>query len=353
VNAAPPSRPVVAVLADARLGGPELGSVADTAVIRYAGDVVALRTALRDAHVLFVWDFRTSMLREAWAGARDLRWIHVAAVGVDTVLFPELVESDVIVTNSRGVFDQAIGEYVLGLMLAFEKDLPGTIVRQHRHAWEHRETGMLGRRTAVVVGAGGIGRAIGRLAHAVGMRVIGVARTARPLDPDLGTIVPAAELASVLGDADYLVIATPLTPETRGLIGADVFARMKPSARLINVGRGPIVDEGALLEAVRAERIAGAALDVFAREPLPPDHPLWDVPGVIVSPHMSGDFVGSLEALAALFRDNFARWRQGAPLLNVVDKRRGYVPGRAAEEAEPARRASPRRRDRAGDPGRS
>jgi phosphoglycerate dehydrogenase-like enzyme len=352
VRPAPPSRPVVAVLTDGGPGGPELGGVTDTAVIRYAADLAALRAALRDAHALFVWNFRTSILRDAWADARDLRWIHVAAAGVDTVLFPELVESDVIVTNSRGVFDQAIGEYVLGLMLAFEKDLPGTIARQRRRAWEHRETGMLGGRTAVVVGAGGIGRAIGRLAHAVGMRVIGVARTARPRDPDLGTVVPASELASVVGDADYLVIATPLTPETHGMIGASVFARMKPGARLINVGRGAIVDEGALLGALRAGRIAGAALDVFAREPLPPDDPLWDAPGVIVSPHMSGDFAGSLEGLAALFRANFARWRRGAPLLNVVDKRRGYVPGLSGE-AEPARRAAPPGRGRAEDPGRS
>lgn len=325
-----PQRPVVAVLVGAHGQRPAgLEPVAEAAVVRYAASLQELRDALDGAHAALVWNFQSSMLRDAWARARHLRWVHVAGAGVDTVLFPELASSGVTLTNSRGVFDDAIGEYVLGLMLSFVKDLAATIDLQRRHAWQFRETAMLRGQTVLVVGAGGIGRAIARLARCVGMRVIGAARTARSSDPDLGRIVAARDLEAVLAEADYVVVAAPLTSETKGMFGAAAFARMKPTARLINVGRGPIVDEDALLAALRSKRIAGAALDVFTDEPLPADHPFWDLPGVIVSPHMSGDFAGCQAALAELFRENFARWRRGESLLNVVDKRRGYVPTRA------------------------
>ncbi|HLJ59418.1 MAG TPA: D-2-hydroxyacid dehydrogenase [bacterium] len=322
-------RPVVAVLVRRGQRPPGLEPVEEAAVVRYAASLEELRDALAGADAALVWNFQSSILRDAWAHARHLRWIHVAAAGVDTVLFPELASSGVTLTNSRGVFDHAMGEYVLGLLLMFAKDSAATIGLQRRHAWQFRETEMLRGQTALVVGAGGIGRAIGRLARCVGMRVIGAARTARASDPDLGRIVGARDLGAVLPEADYVVVAVPLTPETKGLFGEAAFARMKPTARLINVGRGPIVDEDALLAALLAKRIAGAALDVFREEPLPTDHPFWDMSGVIVSPHMSGDFAGSQDALAELFCENFARWRGGDPLLNVVDKRRGYVPADA------------------------
>jgi phosphoglycerate dehydrogenase-like enzyme len=322
-----PQTPLVAVLdRDQGQPSPGLGPVAEMAAIRHAVSVEELRGALADADVLLVWDFRSAKLREAWPQARRLRWVHVAAVGVEAVLFPELVSSSVTLTNSRGVFDQAMAEYVLGLILAFAKGLPATLDLQRRHAWQHRETERVGGQTVLVVGAGGIGRAIGRLARGAGMRVAGVARTARSSDPDLGHVGALPELETLLAEADYVVIALPLTPETRGMVGAAAIGHMKPTARLINVARGPIVDEDALVRALRAKRIAGAALDVFADEPLPADHPFWDLPGVIVSPHMSGDFTGWAAGLSQLFVDNFQRWRRGESLLNVVDKRRGYVP---------------------------
>jgi phosphoglycerate dehydrogenase-like enzyme len=158
------------------------------------------------------------------------------------------------------------------------------------------------------------------------MRVLAVARTARAGDPDLGRVAAVHDLPAVLGEADFVVIAAPLTAETRSLFGDAEFARMKRTARLINVGRGAIVDEGALLRALRSKRIAGAALDVFEQEPLPKNHPFWGEPGLIVSPHMSGDFVEWRSEIAALFVRNYLRWRRGAPLLNVVDKSLGYVP---------------------------
>jgi len=315
--------------------------VAEAAEIRYAASPDEFRSALEGAQALFVADFRSGMLRDAWAHARDLRWIHHGGAGVDPLLFPELVRSRVVLTNSGGVFDRAMAEYVLGLILAFAKDLPRTLELQRRREWRHRETEGLDGRTVLVVGAGRIGSEIGRILRGAGMRVLGVARRPRPAlavaqspgrpgaappDAAFERVVGIAGLHAVLPEADYVVLSLPLTPETRGLFGAGALARMKPTARLINVGRGAVLDEAALLDALRSRRIAGAALDVFADEPLPADHPFWDLPGVIVSPHMSGDFVGWPAAVSGLFVENFRRWRAGEPLLNVVDKERGYVP---------------------------
>lgn len=341
-------RPVVGVLADAQGSRPVgLEPLAKVAAIRYASSARGLARLLADAEVLLLWNFRSQKLREAWPRARRLRWIHATGAGVDTVLFPELVSSRVILTNSVGVFDQAIAEYVLGLMLLFAKDLARTVDLQRRHVWRHRDTEHLRGQTALVVGAGGIGRAVARLARCAGMRVLAVARTARGGDPDLGRVAAVRDLHALLGEADFVVIAAPLTAETRNLFGDPEFARMKRTARLINVGRGAIVDEAALLRALRSKRIAGAALDVFEQEPLPKNHPFWDEPGVIVSPHMSGDFLEWRSEIAALFVQNYLRWRRGAPLLNVVDKAVGYVPSTPPRRSGRARARPAVRRSRA------
>ncbi|HKX16442.1 MAG TPA: D-2-hydroxyacid dehydrogenase [bacterium] len=331
------SRPAVVVLYATNRPA-ALEPVAEAAEIRYVASADELRSALAGAPVLFVADFRSGMLRDAWPHARDLRWIHHGGAGVDPLLFPELVSSDVVLTNSGGVFDRAMAEYVLGLVLAFAKDFPRTFDLQRRHEWLHRESERIDGKTVLVVGAGSIGREIGRLLHAAGMRVLGVARRARPAaargssaggnDAAFARVAGIDELQAVLPEADYVVLSLPLTNETRGLFGAAAFARMKPTARFINVGRGAVVDEPALVDALRSRRIAGAAPDVFTSEPLPSDHPLWELPGVIVSPHMSGDFQGWAAVISALFVENFKRWHGGRPLLNVVDKERGYVPTR-------------------------
>jgi phosphoglycerate dehydrogenase-like enzyme len=244
---------------------------------------------------------------------------------VDRLLFPDLVESDVVVTNARGVFDQAIAEYVVGLMLAFAKGLLGVIEGQRNREWGHRETELLAGKRLLVAGVGPIGRAIGRAGRDLGMEVRGVARTARTGDDVFGAISGTGALADAVGWADYVVDALPATPATGHLFDPPVFGSMRRSARFINVGRGATVDEDALIEALREGRIAGAALDVFEREPLPPDSPFWELPNTIVSPHMSGDFEGWLEAVVRLFVDNLRRFVAGEPLLNVVDKRQGYV----------------------------
>jgi len=294
------------------------------AEVRYA-DATSLPDALQGADALFVWDFLSTAVADAWPHADRLRWIHIASAGVDRLLFPELADSSVVVTNSRGVFDRPIAEYVLGLILAIAKDLGTTLALQREATWRHRETRRIDTQHALVVGTGSIGRATGRLLLAAGMTVTAVGRTARQHDPDFAAVHSGEELASLLPAADYVIVAAPLTEATRGMFDARAFARMKDSAWLVNVGRGAIVDEHDLLPALRTGAIGGAALDVFAAEPLAPDHPLWTLPNVIVSPHMSGDFVGWLAALVQVFIENFDRWRAGEPLHNEVDKRAGFV----------------------------
>jgi phosphoglycerate dehydrogenase-like enzyme len=298
--------------------------VEETARVRYA-TASGLATALLGADVLFVWDFASTAVATAWPAADRLQWVHIASAGVDRLLFPDLVSSPVVLTNSRGVFDRPIAEYVLGLVLAFAKDLPGTLERQRSRIWQHRETERVDGVRALVIGTGPIARSIGRLLRSIGMTVEAVGRTARPSDRDLGRVHASTDLLNLLPRADYVIIAAPLTDQTRNLFDAGAFGRMKPTARLINIGRGPIVVEADLVAALHEGGIAGAALDVFNDEPLPASHPLWTAPNVVISPHMSADYVGSLDTLADLFRENLRRWQAGHELLNVVDKKLGYV----------------------------
>ena len=319
--------PTVVVIGE--LGGqrpPDLGGISNRVLIRHVDSVSELESALSEAEIVLLWDFRSRLLGGSFHKARALRWVHVAGAGVDAALTPEIAASDVIITNARGVFDRSIAETVAAMMLVFAKDILTTIDLQTREKWLHRETEMLTGQTALVVGAGGIGRAINKTLRSLGVDVIGVASAERP-DPDFGLLRSIDQLDTLLPCADFVVVVLPLTGLTRGLFGPDQFVLMKPTARFINVGRGELVDEDALVDALQSNEIAGAALDVFRTEPLPPGHPLWCIPNVIVSPHMSADFRGWLKALAGQFVDNLERWLAGEPLLNVVDKGLGYVPG--------------------------
>ena len=297
------------------LHGEHLPAGLDLGSARFVNSVETLTTALPGTEVLLVWDFLSDAVRDAWPAADTtaLRWVHTASAGVDRLNFPGLVDSGVTVTNSRGVFDGPIAEYVLGLVLAQAKDLAHTLALQGRRDWRHRETERIAGRRAVVVGGGPIGAAIAGHLGAVGMRVDVVGRRDFP------------ELPRRLPHADWLVLAVPLTDATRGMLDAAMLAQLPQHARVINVGRGALVVEDDLVAALREGRIAGAALDVFATEPLPDSSPLWDLPGVIVSPHMSGDVVGWRDELAEVFAANLARYRAGEPLGNVVDMQLGYV----------------------------
>jgi phosphoglycerate dehydrogenase-like enzyme len=316
-----PSTPPTLLVLDAE-PLPRLGRLTGRARVEHA-DQSTLAERLPYADVLLVWDFTSHAVRHAWPGDGPRpRWVHTASAGVDHLMCPELTASDTVVTNARGVFDQPIAEYVAALVLAMAKDLPRTLALQSERTWLHRESQRVNGTRACVVGSGPIGRAIARTLKALGITAALVGRT-----PRTGIHGPD-DLDRLIARADWVIAAAPLTEQTYGMFDARRFGVMQPSARFVNVGRGQLVVEEALAEALGKRWIAGAALDVFEHEPLTPDSPLWQAPGLIVSPHMSGDTVGWRDELGAQFVELYERWEAGRPLLNVVDKQRGYVPGR-------------------------
>ena len=263
--------------------------------------------------------------------ARRLRWIHVSAAGVGSLLFPALAESEVVLTNGRGLHAVSMAEHALGLMLAFARKLHLSRDLQREHRWEQvglwigpPPFGQLAGGTLGLVGLGAVGSALAERAAALGLRVIAVrphpARDPRPAHEQWGL----ERLPELLERADWVVLAAPHTDATHGMIGAAELARMRSGAVLVNLGRGVLVDEPALVAALREGRIAGAALDVVRGEPLAADSPLWDLPNVILTPHVSG--LGPLywERAVEQFAGNLERFLAGRPLLNVVDQRAGY-----------------------------
>ncbi len=269
-----------------------------------------------------------------------LRWLQVPSAGVEALGLAGWTERGVVVTNARGVYAVPIAQYVIGAVLAAAERHQARAAQQARGTWPADEAAFIGRpvrgATVVILGYGGIGREVARLATAHGMRVLAV--KARPEiraddgfrlpgtgDPDGSipeAIVGMEELASVARKADYLAVTAPLTRVSRGVVSSAVLDALPGHAWLINIARGPLVDEGALLAALDAGRLAGAVLDVFAREPLPDGHPFWRHPRVIVTPHIAGG--PSDDAFEALVRDNLDRWARGVPLRNVVDPVRTY-----------------------------
>ncbi|SDE69047.1 D-2-hydroxyacid dehydrogenase [Auraticoccus monumenti] len=324
------ARPQVTVLqGDVAVQGLEfLQDLVDLVVV----DADGLPAALPSTQALFLWDFFSDAAVDLVARAPRLTWVHVAAAGVDRLVTPELAASGVVVTNAHGVFDRRIAEYVLACVSAHLKDLPTTWQDQAGRRWRTRETTDLAGRTVLVVGAGGVGRACARLLGAVGMNCRLLARTARS-DPEHGQVLGVDELSEAVGEADVVVVAAPLTAQTEGLVSRQVIARMRPGSFLVNVGRGRTVDQTALTDALLSGHLAGAALDTFQVEPLPPQDPLWDLPQVLVSPHTSSR-TGSWRAdLVAQFRRLCARWVAGETLHPVVDPELGFVP--AARTAPP------------------
>jgi len=303
---------------------PGLEVLEDSARLIHVRDEVSLKAALPEANILLVTDFRTQMLRRVWPDSHHIDWVHATAAGVDALMFPEIVNSDIRVTNARGVFNRGIAEYVLGAILMFAKDTINNLQYQRRHQWRHRETELIDGRSALIVGAGSIGREVAGLLRAVGIRTAGIARRARE-DDHFDAVYGRDKLYDLLADADYVIITAPLTDDTRGLFDHKAFAGMKPSARLINVGRGPVVVESDLVEALENRLISGAALDVFEQEPLDEQSPLWEMPQVMISAHMAGDFIGWRRALIDQFVENYRNWCEGKELFNVVDKRSGFV----------------------------
>ena len=279
----------------------------------------------RDAEVAMGWA-GPDQLRSLFEAAPGLRWVHTTSAGVDRLLAPDILgRPDLTITNNSGSFDVPIAEYVLTVMLAAVKRLPEYLRAQSASVWTKDLQGSeLRGATLVVLGLGSIGGEVARLASAFGMRVIGVRRRL-DLPAIAGVeVVPPERLADVVGEADHVAVTAPLTPATRGIVSREVIARMKPTAHLVNIGRGAIVDEVALLEALRAKRIAGAAIDAWWTEPLPPESEWWRLDNVMVTPHISHSSLRVRERTRDLFLENLRRWKDKRPLLNVVDPASGY-----------------------------
>jgi phosphoglycerate dehydrogenase-like enzyme len=315
-------KPVVLAVA-AGDNPPDLSGL-DCTEVRLA-DPDQISRAIVGADALLVWDFTAKGVEAALRKADRLKWIHVSSAGVDHVLGPTVRSAPIVLTNARGVLDAAIAEYVLGLILVFAKDFLTTFGNQRRRVWQHRPTGRLTGARVLVVGPGSIGTAIGSLLTAVGMRVDAVGRTARGPEGPFGEIFPQSLLGDVVGSYDYLVLAAPLTSDTRGMVDATVLNAMDPGARIINVSRGQLVVERDLEVALERRDIAGAALDVVTSEPLTKESPLWAAPNTFISPHMAGDFFDWRNSLLEVFLDNFGRFQQGRPLMNLVDKSVGFA----------------------------
>ena len=263
---------------------------------------------------------------ELLRAAPRLRWVQVGSAGVERYLFPELVESGVTLTNAKVIYGSHLADHLMAFILAFNRNLPHLFRCQQQEGWESRANlramEMAGE-TLLVVGLGGTGLAVARRAAAFDMRVVAVTRSAKPPTPGVEHIGRADELHALLPQADHVAICCALTRETYHLFGDREFGLMKPTAFIHNVTRGGVIDHDALVQALRAGAIAGAGLDVTEPEPLPPGHPLWQMPNVLIPPHASGHSPHSGRRMFDLLRENLRRFAAGEPLLNVVDKQAG------------------------------
>ena len=278
-----------------------------------------------DAEVYFSWFYlKPTTLHRVLDAAPLLRWHHAPNAGVNHILTPKYLKRDLILTNGSGVHGIPIAEFVIAYLLAYSKRLPSLYKLQNEHDWQRGlPIQELFEKTLLIIGAGGIGQEIAVRAKAFGMSILGSSRHPKPL-PNFDKVVGANEWKELLPEADFVVIATPLTPETKGMIDVDTLRLFRPDSYLINIARGAIVDESALTKALQAGWIAGAALDTVFTEPLPTESPLWTLPNIFITPHCSGNSPRVKERTLALFLDNFNRYHQGKPLRNVVDKTAGY-----------------------------
>jgi phosphoglycerate dehydrogenase-like enzyme len=304
-----------------------LDGVSETANVIVGNTAHAFETAAADAEVIFNWSGSLSLIREVFLMSPRVRWVHSRSAGLERTLFPELVASDVVMTNGSGVFSPSLGEFALAAILYFAKDFRRMIRNQMAGVWEAFDVLPISGKTVGIVGYGDIGRAIAARARPLGMDVVAIKRhvpAQNTSDPLVTQIYPPEDRVAVLSRCDYIVVAAPLNAETRGLIGAAEFAAMKPDAVIINVGRGPVIEESAMIRALSEHTIRGAALDVFDEEPLPKGHPFYAMENVLLCPHCADHTPDWLENAMRFFVDQFNRFRKGEALLNVVDKKLGY-----------------------------
>lgn len=281
------------------------------------------RSYLTEADILFDFDWMAPA--EMTRNAPRLRWIQATSAGIaETIRRAGLYETDLVFTTAAGVHANSLAEFALFGLLYFYRGVPHLLRWQAEHHWERYTNRELTGARVLVVGLGGVGRAVARRCALFGLEVWGSRRTAGTPPDGVTRLVPYRDIRSVLPEIDGLILACPLTEQTHRLIGRDELAVMKPSAVLVNIARGPVVDEAALIDCLRAGRLAGAALDVFEKEPLPAESPLWAMPNVLISPHSASTVQQENQRIVDLFCENLRRYLDGRPLLNLFERDRGY-----------------------------
>lgn len=299
--------------------------ITDLARRDYRGEPEAkqqLDAVLAEADVVYGGRLPVNLL----ARAPKLKWIQVSSAGVDRYLTAEFKKSPVILTNASGIHATPIGEFVLTFMLMFVKQMPLSFELKQKKEWRRYSSSVLRGKTVGIVGLGSIGQEVARLAKAFGMQVIATRRSVKTMRRarNVDMLLPASWLPKLLSQSDFVVITLPLTPETNKLFGDEEFRLMKETACIINIGRGPIIDEEALVRALQNKQLAGAGLDVFSQEPLPPTSLLWDLPNVMMTPHVSGGQEEYERAANRIFCANLECFLAGKKLINVVNKELGY-----------------------------
>jgi len=315
------------VLADP--ASPELAlleSLPDTTTIAVGLTAEAFDRTAPQAGVILIGEGGAQLFEQVWRMACRVRWVHTLSAGLDGLLFHDLVESPVPLTNARGVFSDALAEFAIGAVFFFARDFRRLLRSQTAGIWDPFDIVEVSGRTLGLVGYGDIGRAVASRARALGMHVLAMRR--RPElsqeDHEVARVFGTDQKLELFRQSDYVVAVVPLTPQTRGMIGESEFAAMKPDAVLINIGRGPVVDEAALIRVLEQKRIRGAALDVFETEPLPAGHRFYRMDNVLLSPHSADNTRGWKERTMRVFLENFDRFRRGELLVNVVNKKLGY-----------------------------
>ena len=287
-------------------------------------DIGQLRTAVPRADVLLNGGFHSALFRQVFPLAKDAQWVHNMSTGVEGVLTPEVVASTIPLTNGRGVFNSILAEFVCAAILYFAKDLRRMIRSQAARKWDQFDVTAAKGTTLAIIGYGNLGRNAAALAIALGMKVIALERRSKIDDPRLAAVYPHDHLHEMLAACDYLLLCAPLTHETKGLIGEAELNALKPDAVVINIGRGPLIVESALVRALESRRIKGAALDVFDEEPLPEGHPFFRLENLLLSPHCADHTAGWPDLAMNKFLEIFQQFWNNEPLKNLVDKKAGY-----------------------------
>ena len=305
----------------------ELNGIKDRASVTIGNTEETLSKNIAQAEILLLWEPRLfKLLQSVFCKATSLKWIHTRSAGVDSQLFPELVDSPVILTNSKGIYSGSLSEFVMAAILFFAKGFRRMLRSQQAHLWDPFKVTDVRGQTLGIVGVGDIGKTIASRASCLGLRVIGCKQNINDVlgCDQIKQLYAPDHLGEMLTQCDYVVICTPLTPATRGMIDEQALRTMKPTGVIINIGRGPVVQEAALVRALREGWIKGAALDVFNEEPLAPDSPLFELENLLLSPHCADITEDAFWPAVRLFVTNFMHYTNGEPLLNIVNKEAGY-----------------------------